>query len=102
MIKKRTFGPNININITLQNIFLENLFNFGLIPLMKHIPGHGVSNKDSHITMPTSNLSNIFLNTFLKKLKGVRLKEERIPRNPKNTISVNNNLTQNILKMKNH
>ena len=69
MIKKRTFGPNININIILQDIYLENLFNFGLIPLMKHIPGHGVTNKDSHLTMPISNLSNISLSNHIKIFK---------------------------------
>ena len=69
MIKKRTFGPNININITLQDIYLENLFNFGLIPLMKHIPGHGVTNKDSHLTMPISNLSNRSLSNHINIFK---------------------------------
>ena len=69
MIKKRTFGPNININITLQDIYLDNLFNFGLIPLMKHIPGHGVTNKDSHLTMPISNLSNSSLSNHINIFK---------------------------------
>ena len=69
MIKKRTFGPNININIILQDIYLDNLFNFGLIPLMKHIPGHGVTNKDSHLTIPISNLSNSSLSNHINIFK---------------------------------
>ena len=57
MIKKRTFGPNINVNIILQKILIDNLSYFGLIPIMKHIPGHGVTNKDSHLTLPITKLS---------------------------------------------
>ena len=69
MIKKRTFGPNININIILQKIFLDNLSHFGLIPIMKHIPGHGVTNKDSHLTMPITKLSKVSLQDHIKIFK---------------------------------
>ena len=69
MIKKRTFGPNININIILQKILLDNLSHFGLIPIMKHIPGHGVTNKDSHLTMPITKLSKVSLQDHIKIFK---------------------------------
>ncbi len=69
MIKKRTFGPNININIILQKILLNNLSHFGLIPIMKHIPGHGVTNKDSHLTMPITKLSKVSLWDHIKIFK---------------------------------
>ena len=69
MIKKRTFGPNININIILQKILLDNLSHFGLIPIMKHIPGHGVTNKDSHLTMPITKLSKVSLMDHIKIFK---------------------------------
>ena len=69
MIKKRTFGPNININLTLQKILLDNLGYFGLIPIMKHIPGHGVTNKDSHLTIPITKLSKISLQDHIKPFK---------------------------------
>ncbi len=69
MIKKRTFGPNFNINIILQKILLYNLNYFGLIPIMKHIPGHGVTNKDSHLTMPISKLDKVSLQDHIKVFK---------------------------------
>jgi len=69
MIKKRTFGPNININIILQKLLLDNLSHFGIIPIMKHIPGHGVTNKDSHLTMPITKLSKVSLMDHIKIFK---------------------------------
>ncbi len=69
MIKKRTFGPNININIIFQKILLDNLCYFGLIPIMKHIPGHGVTNKDSHLTLPITKLSKSSLQDHIKIFK---------------------------------
>ncbi len=57
MIKKRTFGPNIETNIVLTDITLNALNKFGIIPVMKHIPGHGITNKDSHFNLPVSNIS---------------------------------------------
>ena len=69
MIKKRTFGPNINVNIILQKILIDNLSYFGLIPIMKHIPGHGVTNKDSHLTLPITKLSKSSLQDHIKIFK---------------------------------
>ena len=69
IIKKRTFGPNINVNIILQKILIDNLSYFGLIPIMKHIPGHGVTNKDSHLTLPITKLSKSSLQDHIKIFK---------------------------------
>ncbi|MDB9777014.1 glycoside hydrolase family 3 protein, partial [Alphaproteobacteria bacterium] len=56
-ISKRTFGPNLKIVKKLNEIIILNNINFGLIPVMKHIPGHGVTPKDSHIVLPTTNIT---------------------------------------------
>jgi len=69
MIKKRTFGPNLNINYLLNDILINVLDLFGIIPVVKHIPGHGVTNKDSHLSLPISKSSEKILknHTFLFK-----------------------------------
>mgnify|MGYP001276292841 CR=1 FL=1 len=69
MIKKRTFGPNINTNIILNEIMINISNRFGIIPVMKHIPGHGITNKDSHLAMPISKASKIELNKHMKLFK---------------------------------
>ena len=56
-ISKRTFGPNLKIVKKLNEIIILNNFKFGLIPVVKHIPGHGVTSKDSHQVIPSTNIS---------------------------------------------
>ena len=56
-ISKRTFGPNLKIVKKLNEIIILNNFKFGLIPVVKHIPGHGVTSKDSHKVIPSTNIS---------------------------------------------
>jgi beta-N-acetylhexosaminidase len=69
IIKKRTFGPNIDTNIILNEVLLSASKQFGLIPVMKHIPGHGVTNRDSHFALPVSKFSISELNRHLKIFK---------------------------------
>ena len=69
IIKKRTFGPNIDTNIILNEVLLSASNLFGIIPVMKHIPGHGVTNRDSHFTLPVSKFSISELNRHLKIFK---------------------------------
>ncbi len=68
-ISKRTFGPNLKIVKRLNEIIILNNINFGLIPVIKHIPGHGVTSKDSHKVLPTSNLSLNQLTTHFNSFK---------------------------------
>ena len=69
MIQKRTFGPNVDTSIILNEVLLSASNLFGIIPVMKHIPGHGVTNKDSHFALPVSKLSIKKLNRHLKLFK---------------------------------
>ena len=62
MIKKRTFGSNTTINQILNNILVNTSIKFGVMPVMKHIPGHGLTNKDSHFYLPVSKASKSTLN----------------------------------------
>ena len=66
MIQKRTFGPNIHTSIILNEVLLSASNLFGITPVMKHIPGHGVTNKDSHFALPVSKFSISELNRHLK------------------------------------
>jgi beta-N-acetylhexosaminidase len=69
MIKKRTFGSNLKINTILTDILIQSSFEFGVMPVMKHFPGHGLTNKDSHFTKPVTNASTKALNHQLSLFK---------------------------------
>ena len=69
MIKKRTFGSNLKINTILTDILVQSSFEFGVMPVMKHFPGHGLTNKDSHFTKPVTNASTKALNHQLSLFK---------------------------------
>jgi len=66
MIKKRTFGSNLDISILLNEIFTNTSISLGITPVMKHIPGHGLTSKDSHLLLPTVSSS---LKTLQDQLK---------------------------------
>ena len=69
MIKKRTFGSNLKINSILTDILVQSCLEFGVMPVMKHFPGHGLTNKDSHFTKPVTNASTKVLNQQLSLFK---------------------------------
>ena len=66
MIKKRTFGSDLDISIKLNEIFVKTSISLGITPVMKHIPGHGLTSKDSHLSLPTVRSSLKTLNDQLK------------------------------------
>ena len=69
MIKKRTFGSNLDINIELNKIFVNTSISLGITPVMKHIPGHGLTSKDSHFSLPVINSSIKILEKQLELFK---------------------------------
>jgi len=66
MIKKRTFGSDLDISIKLNEIFVNTSVSMGITPVMKHIPGHGLTSKDTHLTLPTVSSSLKILQNQLK------------------------------------
>ena len=66
MIKKRTFGSDLDISIKLNEIFVNTSISLGITPVMKHIPGHGLTSKDSHLSLPTVSSSLKILQNQLK------------------------------------
>lgn len=69
MIKKRTFGPNLIINSILTDVLVQSSLYFGVLPVMKHFPGHGLTNKDSHFSKPIINATKKNLNIQLSLFK---------------------------------
>ena len=73
VIGDRSFSSNPKIVSELGKSFCNGQKKMGIIPIIKHIPGHGSSNKDSHKTTPNVDLDLTSLNKkdFLpfKKLK---------------------------------
>ncbi|MDO5306455.1 MAG: glycoside hydrolase family 3 N-terminal domain-containing protein [bacterium] len=57
IIGERSFGENPNDVIKGMKIFVKASREFGVIPCVKHFPGHGDADKDSHLTLPEINLS---------------------------------------------
>ena len=61
VIGDRSFSSNPEIVSELGKSFCNGLKKIGIIPIIKHIPGHGPSNKDSHKTTPNVDLDLISL-----------------------------------------
>lgn len=57
IIGERAFSNNADDVIKAENIVSEAYRKNGIIPCVKHFPGHGDANTDSHLTLPEINLS---------------------------------------------
>ena len=62
IIGDRSFSSNPKIVSALGKSFCNGHKKIGIIPIIKHIPGHGSSSKDSHKTTPNVNLDSRSLN----------------------------------------
>jgi beta-N-acetylhexosaminidase len=52
IIGNRAFGVDAETVITLGRAFAEGLMAGGILPVFKHIPGHGRATADSHLALP--------------------------------------------------
>ena len=57
IIGERAFSDNPDDVIKGMNIFIEESRKNNVIPCVKHYPGHGDADKDSHLTLPRINLT---------------------------------------------
>jgi beta-N-acetylhexosaminidase len=64
VIGNRSFSDNKRIVKELGKITIKELYDKKIIAVIKHIPGHGCSNKDSHLDTPKVNLSEKILNNI--------------------------------------
>tara|TARA_Y200000002_G_scaffold362042_1_gene348712 strand:- start:266 stop:1210 length:945 start_codon:yes stop_codon:yes gene_type:complete len=62
IIGKRSFSENKEIVKKLGEITIRKLHSQKVATVIKHIPGHGCSSVDSHLSMPKVNLSEKMLN----------------------------------------
>ncbi|MBL4801161.1 MAG: beta-N-acetylhexosaminidase [Emcibacter sp.] len=52
IIGDRSFGADTNVVSLLGQAACEGLFSGGILPVIKHIPGHGRASVDSHVALP--------------------------------------------------
>ena len=74
IIGERSFSNNPEDVINAMTAFTKASRNFEIIPCVKHYPGHGDADKDSHLTLPQINLSleameNIHIKPFKKAIE---------------------------------
>jgi len=56
LLKDRTFGNNPDMIIQLAESYIKGSLDGGILPVLKHFPGHGRVNTDSHIENCISNI----------------------------------------------
>ncbi len=64
IIGNRSFSKKKEIVKKLGDITINELHSQNIVSVMKHIPGHGCSTKDSHLTLPRVNLAEKSLNNI--------------------------------------
>ena len=67
IIGERSFSSDSNKVIEGMEIFVNSSRKYNVIPCVKHYPGHGDADKDSHLTLPQIDLT-------LDKMKSVHIK----------------------------
>lgn len=74
IIGERAFSSNTEEVINAGKIVFKEYEKYGIISVGKHFPGHGASSEDSHLTLPSINLSedelkNIHIKPFAELIK---------------------------------
>lgn len=70
IIGERSFSPNPEDVIKAEKIVCNTYIKNGIIPCVKHFPGHGDADSDSHLTLPQINLPlSVMENTHIKPFK---------------------------------
>lgn len=69
IIGERSFSSNPDNVIDGMNIVVKSMRNYGVIPCVKHYPGHGDADKDSHLTLPKIDLPLEKMTPHIKPFK---------------------------------
>jgi len=74
IIGERSFSDNSDDVIKGAEIFINESRKYGVIPCIKHFPGHGDADKDSHLSLPQIDLSleemeNVHIKPFRELIK---------------------------------
>ena len=67
LLKDRTFGSNADSVISLSMSYVKGIIKAGVLPVLKHYPGHGSVDTDTHTQICTTEIS--FKNLLKKDLK---------------------------------
>ena len=79
LLKDRTFGNDINNIILLANEYINGSLEGGILPVLKHFPGHGRVVADSHIEACISDIDiNELLKTDILPFKNLHLNHSYI------------------------
>jgi beta-N-acetylhexosaminidase len=67
VIGDRAFGTDPGIVIDLGRVVIDGMLDGGVLPVMKHIPGHGRATADSHMALPrvTASLDDLSASDFV-------------------------------------
>lgn len=57
LLKDRTFGSNVDLIISLAKEYIKGLMVNKIIPVLKHYPGHGIVDGDTHLEECKSNIT---------------------------------------------
>ncbi len=74
IIGERAFSSNADEVINAGKVVFKEYDKYGIISVGKHFPGHGASCEDSHLTLPSVNISadelrNIHIKPFIQLIK---------------------------------
>ena len=71
-IGDRAFSNNIDIAVTLAKIQADSFLNNGIMPIVKHIPGHGRAMCDSHLELPiVDSIADILIHSDFAAFKSL-------------------------------
>lgn len=65
-LKSRCFSSDSNLVSNLGKIMVDTYIKNGILPCIKHLPGHGSVSTDPHLNLPTTSLSELDFNNELK------------------------------------
>ncbi|HOJ87262.1 MAG TPA: glycoside hydrolase family 3 N-terminal domain-containing protein, partial [Elusimicrobiales bacterium] len=61
IINVRAFSDDKNIVTKISEMVIDGFTSAGIIPTLKHFPGHGMTRSDSHLTLPVTDIDPIEL-----------------------------------------
>ena len=68
-LRSRCFSSDVSIISSLGQITIETYKKYGILPCIKHMPGHGLASMDPHLGLPVINISEQQLQTEIFPFK---------------------------------
>ena len=74
VLNSRTFSNNPNVVVDLAYKYIQGYVDNGIIPTLKHFPGHGVITTDTHTDISYCNLSSEQLDSHIYTFQNIHTK----------------------------